>query len=57
LFPKLEGIRDISHAIACAVVRRGVSEGHGEAHLLEDLEQRVRNAMWFPRYLPFRAEA
>ncbi|HEV8114581.1 MAG TPA: NAD-dependent malic enzyme [Planctomycetota bacterium] len=56
LFPKLEGIRDISHAIACAVVRRGVSEGHGDAQLLDDLEQRVRDAMWFPRYLPFRAE-
>jgi malate dehydrogenase (oxaloacetate-decarboxylating) len=57
LFPKLEGIREISHAIACAVVRRGVSEGHGEAQLLEDLEQRVRDAMWFPNYLPFRADA
>jgi malate dehydrogenase (oxaloacetate-decarboxylating) len=57
LFPKLEGIREISHAIACAVIRRGVREGHGEAELLEGLEQRVREAMWFPEYLPFRAEA
>jgi malate dehydrogenase (oxaloacetate-decarboxylating) len=57
LFPKLGGIREISHAIACAVVRRGVSEGHGEVQLLEDLEQCVRAAMWLPEYLPFRAEA
>ncbi len=57
LFPKLAGIREISHAIACAVVRRGVREGYGDASLLAGLEQRVRDAMWFPEYLPFRAEA
>jgi malate dehydrogenase (oxaloacetate-decarboxylating) len=57
LFPKLGGIREISHAIACAVVRRGVREGFGEAQLLEGLEERVRDAMWFPEYLPFRPEA
>jgi malate dehydrogenase (oxaloacetate-decarboxylating) len=56
LFPKLESIRDISHAIACAVVKRGVREGHADARQLEGLEQRVRDAMWFPDYLPFRAE-
>ena len=56
LFPKLAEIREISCAIACAVVRRGVREGHGDASLLEDLETRVRGAMWFPEYLPFRAE-
>jgi malic enzyme len=56
LFPKLDGIRDISHAIACAVVRRGVREGHADPQQLERLEQRVRAAMWFPEYLPFRAE-
>ena len=53
LFPKLQGIREISHAIACAVVRRGVREGFGNPRLLEGLEQRVRDAMWFPEYLPF----
>jgi malate dehydrogenase (oxaloacetate-decarboxylating) len=57
LFPKLQGIREISHAIACAVVRRGVREGLGDARLLEGLEARVRDAMWFPEYLPFRLEA
>ncbi len=57
LFPKLAGIREISHAIACAVVRRGVREGYGSASLLEGLEQRVSDAMWFPEYLPFRADS
>ena len=56
LFPRFNDIRAISHAIACAVVRRGVREGHADASVLEGLEQRVQDAMWFPRYLPFRAE-
>ncbi len=56
LFPKLTSIRDISHAIACAVVKRGVHEGHGDERVLVGLEERVRDAMWFPDYLPFRAE-
>jgi len=56
LFPRLTGIREISHGIACAVVRRGVREGTCAAQHLEGLEQRVSDAMWFPDYLPFRAE-
>lgn len=56
LFPKLGRIRDISHAIACAVIRRGIEQGHAGPQLAEGLDERVRQAMWFPRYLPFRAE-
>lgn len=56
LFPQLGRIRDISHAIACAVIRRGIEQGHADAKLADGLDERVRQAMWFPRYLPFRAE-
>ena len=38
----------------CAVIRRAVAEGHAEPSALQDLEQRVRLAMWVPRYRPFR---
>jgi malate dehydrogenase (oxaloacetate-decarboxylating) len=55
LFPPLRSIRAISHAIACAVIRRGVRQGHAEATMLDGLEHRVEQAMWFPDYLPFRA--
>ncbi len=60
VFPPLSRIRDVSHAIACAVIRRAVSEGQSRADLLEGpgggLEERVREAMWFPEYLPLRFE-
>ena len=56
LFPRFHDIRSISHAIACAVVRRAVCEGHADAAMLEGLERRVQDAMWVPEYLPFRAE-
>jgi malate dehydrogenase (oxaloacetate-decarboxylating) len=57
LFPPLRSIRAISHAIACAVIRRGVQQGHAEPGLLDGLESRVEQAMWFPDYLPFRRES
>jgi malate dehydrogenase (oxaloacetate-decarboxylating) len=56
LFPHLTGIRETSHAVACAVIRRAVREGQAEKSLLEGLEDRVRRAMWFPEYLPLRYE-
>lgn len=56
LFPHLSGIRAISHAVACAVIRRAVREGQADAALTDNLEERVRRAMWFPEYLPLRYE-
>ncbi|MFN8011048.1 MAG: NAD-dependent malic enzyme [Holophagaceae bacterium] len=56
VFPQLDTIRDCSHAVACAVIRRAVAEGHADAEILEDLEHVVREAMWFPEYLPIHHE-
>ena len=53
LFPPLTRIRETSHAVACAVIRRAVEEGHAEPELMKGLEDRVREAMWFPKYRPY----
>ena len=54
VYPELSRIRECSHAVACAVVRRAAAEGHVAPDVLEDLEDRVRQAMWVPRYRPLR---
>ncbi len=56
VYPELGRIRDCSHAVACATIRRAVTEGHAEADILEDLEETVLRAMWSPEYLPVRYE-
>jgi len=56
VYPQLSRIRDCSHAVACAVIRRAVAEGHADAGVLVNLEESVRRAMWFPEYLPIRYE-
>ncbi|HSB36706.1 MAG TPA: NAD-dependent malic enzyme, partial [Thermoanaerobaculia bacterium] len=56
VYPQLSRIRDCSHAVACAVVRRAVAEGHADASVLVNLEEQVRRSMWFPEYLPIRYE-
>lgn len=54
IFPRLTRIREVSCAVACAVVRRAVSEGHARKSALHNLEARVKSAMWVPEYLPIR---
>ena len=54
VYPELTRIRDCSHAVACAVIRRAVAEGHASPDMLPDLEATVRRAMWFPLYRPVR---
>jgi malic enzyme len=56
VYPQLKTIRDCSHAVACAVIRRAVAEGHADANVLTNLEENVRRSMWFPEYLPVRFE-
>jgi malic enzyme len=54
VYPVLTRIRECSHAVACAVIRRAVAEGHASPGILPGLEETVRRAMWFPTYRPIR---
>ena len=56
VYPELTRIRDCSHAVACAVIRRAVADGHAAPALLNDVEETVSRAMWIPRYRPIRYE-
>ena len=56
VFPSVQRIRPVSHAVACRVIRRAVREGQADKSVLDDLEERVRAAMWVPEYLPLRYE-
>jgi malate dehydrogenase (oxaloacetate-decarboxylating) len=56
LYPPLTRIREVSLAVACAVVRRAVTEGLADGELLSHLEDTLRGAMWFPEYLRMRYE-
>jgi malate dehydrogenase (oxaloacetate-decarboxylating) len=54
--PELRRVRECSHAVACAVIKQAVSEGHADEEILANLETTVKNEMWFPEYLPVRYE-
>lgn len=56
VYPQLATIRECSHSVACAVIRRAVAEGHADPAVLVNLEENVKRAMWFPEYLPIRYE-
>jgi malic enzyme len=56
VYPELTRIRDCSHAVACAVIREAIAEGHADQQSGIDVEHAVRVAMWTPRYRPIRCE-
>jgi malate dehydrogenase (oxaloacetate-decarboxylating)(NADP+) len=56
IYPELTRIRECSLAVATATVRQAVKEEHAEPEILDNLEQKLRQAMWFPEYLPIRYE-
>jgi malate dehydrogenase (oxaloacetate-decarboxylating) len=56
VYPDLTRIRECSHAVACATIRRAVEDGYADGEILEGLEETVRRAMWSPEYLPIRYE-
>jgi len=57
VYPELIRMRECSHAVACAVVRRAVAEGHARVPAPADVEAAVGRAMWFPDYVPIRYES
>jgi malate dehydrogenase (oxaloacetate-decarboxylating) len=54
VYPRITRIRECSLTVACAVIRRAVSEGHASPAMLDDLDARVQDAMWQPAYRPIR---
>jgi len=52
VYAELGRIRSGSHAVACAVIRCAVEEGHASASILDRLEEKVGRAMWIPEYRP-----
>jgi malate dehydrogenase (oxaloacetate-decarboxylating) len=55
VYPELRRIRDCSSAVACAVIRRAVVEGHAQAPL-GSVDALVNGAMWVPRYPRLRSQ-
>jgi malic enzyme len=56
IYPELSRIRGCSQAVASAVVRRAIAEGHADPRGDDDVDMEVFRAMWAPRYLPIRYE-
>ncbi len=56
VYPHLRRIRECSCIVACAVIRRAVTDGLADPEVLVTLEETVRRSMWTPEYLPIRYE-
>jgi malic enzyme len=56
VYPELSRIRSCSRAVACAVIRRAIEEGHAPASTNEAIEGNVGRAMWRAEYRPLRYE-
>ncbi len=54
LFPDLKGIRAVSRQVAMAVGLEAQTSGLAEANSAEELDRRVDEKMWMPRYLRYR---
>ncbi|MEN8234323.1 MAG: NAD-dependent malic enzyme [Actinomycetota bacterium] len=52
IYPDIEDVREVSRAVAIAVVREAIAEGLAES--LDDIEAAVDAEMWEPEYLPYR---
>eukprot|EP01031_Cornospumella_fuschlensis_P043001 gene43001-52555_t len=55
-FPSVKRIRDVSHAVACAVIEEGLKDGLTTKitarHLEEGIPNLVKRKMYFPKYVP-----
>ncbi len=57
LFPDLKDIRAVSRHVAMAVSLEAQASGLADATSREELERRVDEKMWTPRYLSYRRQA
>ncbi|HEX9056808.1 MAG TPA: NAD-dependent malic enzyme [Ktedonobacterales bacterium] len=57
LYPPVEDVRDVSYRVALAVSAAAQRADVAEAISDEELERRVRKAMWTPEYRPLRRAA
>jgi malate dehydrogenase (oxaloacetate-decarboxylating) len=55
IYPPLSRLREVSQAVAIAVGRSLVDAGVAPALAPDEIQRRVREAMWEPDYLPYRA--
>ncbi len=54
LYPPIEDVRDVSRRVALAVGLAAADDGVAERLTPAELEARIRELMWEPRYLPIR---
>jgi len=54
LLPPLADVREVSYRVALAVAKQARDEGIGMIATDERLSDLIRNAMWLPRYYPYR---
>lgn len=54
LYPPLEEVREVSRQVALAVAAAAVAEGIAEQMSPPDVEERIRETMWEPRYVTLR---
>lgn len=52
LLPPTYQLRETSAAVAAAVARAAANEGVARAGIGDDIDDRVRSAMWQPNYQP-----
>ena len=57
LFPDLNAIREVSRRVAIAVGIEAQGLGLAETTTREELEKRLGEKMWTPRYLRYRRKA
>jgi malate dehydrogenase (oxaloacetate-decarboxylating) len=53
LFPPVEDVRKVAHRVAVAVGMEAAREGLAEPLSEDELERRVTDKMWIPRYLKY----
>jgi len=54
LFPALEEVRRVSRRVALAVALEAQRAGLAETTTREEMERRIDQKMWTPRYVPYK---